>query len=209
MESKAETLGYKELLLFSLPSILSSLLEPIASVVDTAFVGRLDTTSLAALAICVTIFNSFTWMFNFLVHASTHAIASVVKKNPNGINARIKVSFITALSVTLVCSLILFLIQKPLLYFSGANDQTFSLAKDYFLIRLYFIPFTYLYTTNLSILRGLSKVKESFWIVAITTLSNVVLTWYFLYEMKLGIVARIKTSTKTVAENETLLCRRK
>ena len=60
-------LGLKSLLLFSIPSIVSSMLEPLTATVDTALVGQLNTKWLAALAIATVIFSSFTWMFNFLI----------------------------------------------------------------------------------------------------------------------------------------------
>ena len=68
-------LHLRKLLIYSSPLILGSLLEPLASIVDTAFIGRWGTTELAALAIGVTIFNSFSWVFNFLVHIPMESVA--------------------------------------------------------------------------------------------------------------------------------------
>ena len=126
-----------EILLFSLPSIAALLLEPLASVVDTALVGHLDTSLLAALAIGTTLFSSFTWIFNFLIHASTQSIASVVDSS---LGARANVSLTIALIVSLVTCLFLYFFRMNLYEMVGASADQFSSVDEYFLIRIYGHP---------------------------------------------------------------------
>lgn len=173
-----------EILLFSLPSIAASLLEPLASVVDTALVGHLDTTLLAALAIGTTILSSFTWMFNFLIHASTQAIASA-KNIPLG--SRANVSFSVAIIVSLLTCLFLYLFRFNLYELVGAKPSQFELIDQYFVVRVYGHPAAILYMTALSILRGLSKVRTALWFVLLTTGINIFFTWLFLYHFEMGI----------------------
>lgn len=173
-----------EIFLFSLPSIAASLLEPLSSVVDTALVGHLDTTLLAALAIGTTILSSFTWIFNFLIHASTQAIASA--KNIS-LGSRANVSFSIAIIVSLFTCLFLYLFRFSLYELVGANREQYELVDEYFLIRVYGHPAAILYMTALSIVRGLSKVKVALWFVLATTTINIFLTWLFLYHFEMGI----------------------
>ena len=72
---KKLSLTYRSLIFFSIPSILTSMVEVFASGIDTALVGHLSTKALAALAVASTVFNSLTWVFNFLVNASLEAVA--------------------------------------------------------------------------------------------------------------------------------------
>jgi multidrug resistance protein, MATE family len=185
-EKQVSTLKY--LLLFSLPSILSSLLEPLSGLVDTALVGQLSTRWLGALAISVTIFNSFTWMFNFLVHASTQTISkSYANKNYTDLASKIKISLAVAFGLGLLSCGLLYLIRTPLFLFTGANEDLIPLVESYFFIRLIGHPFTLLYTTLVSILRGLQKIKFCFWIILFTTLVNIFISWFLLFKLHYGI----------------------
>jgi multidrug resistance protein, MATE family len=178
----------KYLLLFSLPSILSSLLEPLSGLVDTALVGQLSTRWLAALAISVTIFNSFTWMFNFLVHASTQTISkSYANKNYSELASKIKISLGIAFGLGLFSCGFLYLIRTPLFLFTGAEKELIPLIESYFFIRLIGHPFTLLYTTLVSILRGLQKITFCFWIILFTTFLNIIISWLLLFKLNYGI----------------------
>ena len=44
--------------------------------IDTGFIGRLPQEHLAALSIGTTLMNSFAWIFNFLIYATSESIAS-------------------------------------------------------------------------------------------------------------------------------------
>lgn len=190
----------KFLFVFSLPSILSSLLEPLSGLVDTALVGQLNTQWLAALAISVTIFNSFTWMFNFLVHASTQTISkSFAQKNYVDLASKIKISLLMALALGLLSSLFLYVFRTPLFLFTGADSELIPLIESYFFIRLIGHPFTMLYTTLISIIRGLQKIKFCFYVIFFTTLFNIFLSWFLLFKMNYGIEgAAIGTITANI-----------
>ncbi len=196
-DKKVATLKY--LFIFSLPSILSSLLEPIAGVIDTAMVGQINTEWLAALAISVTIFNSFTWVFNFLVHASTQTISkSFVTKNYSDITSKIKISLFVALGLGLFSTTLLYFSREVLFLFTGAKKELIPLIESYFIIRLCGHPFTLLYTTLISILRGLSKVKFCFYIIFITSFLNILISWFLLFHLKYGLEG---AAIGTVASN--------
>jgi len=183
-----KSLSPMALLLFSLPSILSSVLGPLASVVDTALIGKLDTQSLAALAICSIILNSFSWMFNFLVHTSTQAIAaSLSESNDDLYRERLKISLILALGVGVISGLFLYSVRNWLYLLAGSSSEFIPLIDEYFLIRVYGHVFSIMYMTLLSILRGQQRVGCSFLMVAVTTLVNILLTWILLYHFNTGI----------------------
>lgn len=190
----------KYLFLFSLPSILSSLLEPLSGLVDTALVGRLDSTWLGALAIAVTLFNSFTWMFNFLVHASTQTISkSYAVSQSEDLCSKIKVALSLALLLGILSGLGLYLFRLPLFRFTGATEELIPLIESYFFIRLIGHPFTLLYTTMTSILRGMTKVKFCFYLILFTTLLNILVSWFLLFQLNWGLEgAAVGTVTANV-----------
>jgi putative MATE family efflux protein len=157
-------------------------MEPISSLVDNIFVGRLNTQWLASLAIANSLINSFTWVFNFLIHATTQNISTAVGKgNQDEILERIKVSLIFALTLGLVGSGILYLCRFPLYQLAGGTPQLNPQIDQYFTIRMLGHTFSLGYMTLISILRGLGKVKVCFYILLWSTLVNIALTYSFLY----------------------------
>lgn len=181
-------LGLKSLLLFSIPSIVSSMLEPLTATVDTALVGRLNTEWLAALAVATIIFSSFTWMFNFLIHASTQAVSEAFGSGDwKKVTSKIKVSLGFATVVGVGSTLLLYFIRHQLYSFAGATEEIIVFVEIYFLIRLIGHPFTLLYTTLISVLRGLTRVNVSLYLIALSTSLNVALSWLFLYKFDMGL----------------------
>jgi putative MATE family efflux protein len=174
------------LFVFSLPSILGSLFEPLSGVIDTALVGQTNTQWLAALAVGTTLLNTFTWMFNFLVHATTQALADAIGRGEAPAQ-KVQTSLLWALCVGLFSAGILFL-SRPLLYqVMGVGPELRPFVEAYFVTRLMGHPLTLLMTTALSLLRGLKKVRTSFWMVVLSFGLNACLTWLFLWPLDLGL----------------------
>ena len=165
-KESGEDLTLKGLLLFSLPSIASSVLEPLASVVDTAMVGHIETPLVGVLAIATTILSSFTWMFNFLVHASTRNVSHhFAKKEGKALAATIRSGLKVAFLIGLVSALCLYFLRYPLYQLAAMPEELSNGVDKYFSIRLIGHPFLILSVTLLSILRGFGQVNLCFYIV--------------------------------------------
>jgi MATE family multidrug resistance protein len=185
---KLTGLRLKDLWWFSVPSIVSSVFEPLASIVDTAFVGRLSTEALGSLALSVAIFNAITWMFNFLVHASTQTVADYeASKNNELLQGRIKIALIVATIVGVSCTLVLWFPQRFWFELAGGRPVLWDQFKDYFVPRTIFHLFTVLSITFLSILRGYGRLRLVLVLMIISTGSNIFLSWLFLYPMEMGL----------------------
>jgi Na+-driven multidrug efflux pump len=65
----------REILLLALPALGALAAEPLYVLVDTAIVGHLGTTQLAALAIAGTVMSSAFAVFNFLTYGTTAHVA--------------------------------------------------------------------------------------------------------------------------------------
>ncbi|WP_127713959.1 MATE family efflux transporter [Halobacteriovorax sp. HLS] len=187
MKDKVE-LTFGGLFFFSIPSILGSLLEPISGVVDSALIGNRDTHWLAALSIGVILLSSFTWVFNFLIHTSTQAVSESFARNDHNIVVqKIKVALLLSFIIGVLSSIGLYIFRIPLFLFTGATDELLPLVEDYFNIRLLGQTFLIISFTSISILRGLSRVKESFYLIFLTTIVNISSSWYLLNFTELGI----------------------
>ena len=186
-ESKND-LSLLGLVMFSLPSIASSVLEPLASVVDTAMVGHISTSLIGVLAIATTILSSFTWMFNFLVHASTRNVAHFfAKEDEKSLVATMRSGLKVALLLGVGSALLLFVFRHPLYQLASMPEELSSGVDKYFSIRLVGHPFLLIYTTLLSIMRGFGEVNLSFYLVLLTTLLNIIITGVLLFIFNWGI----------------------
>jgi len=132
---------YKEIFLFSLPAILASMLEPIAGLVDTAFVGQISTTWLAALGASVAIFSSFGWIFNFLLHGTTASIGKEIAQGRlHEVQKHIWMGLLTSLILGLVAALVLLIIRDLLFQFMNIQGEVRTSAISYFNTRLFGFP---------------------------------------------------------------------
>jgi putative MATE family efflux protein len=163
-------------------------LGPLASVIDSALIGRFDTNWLAALALCQSLFDSFSWIFNFLIHTTTSAISEAYGKKDEKAQAElIKVSMIVASFLGVFCLIILFVGKEILLEMVGLTTPLKESAYEYYVYRVWGIPFVILTTALIGILRGLQQIQAAFWLGLIVTLSNAFISYFLLYEKGYGI----------------------
>ncbi|KAL7482059.1 hypothetical protein ACHAW6_007743 [Cyclotella cf. meneghiniana] len=165
----------REILSIALPSLGGMLLDPIMSLVDTACVGQVSTTSLAAMAPCTSIFQFAFFAFFFLSAATTNLVASnppetVFDVNDTGaaeervgFNERV-VSNAALLSMVLgtMVTFSLYKFCDPLLSVAGipsSNAALMNAARPYMLIRAVGIPFVFLAT----VLQGSSLGRGNAW----------------------------------------------
>ena len=182
--------SYRSLFFFSLPTILSSLLEPLTGVVDTALVGQLSTPWLASLAFCTTLLNSLTWVFSFIVHASTQSISAQAargnQKEGDLLAGRVKICFFVALALGFFSSLTLLLLHPWPYFLVGAGREHFPLMDDYYIVRVLGFTLAIVFITSISILRGLGRVKVCLLLLCVTTISNISLSYLFVYTFNFG-----------------------
>ena len=180
-----ETRGH--LLKMAVPLIIGSLLEPISSVTDNAFVGRIDTNWLGALAFGTILLSSFSWVFNFIIHVTTESMSKVFGEGKSkDLVGTTQVSLLISLIVGLVTIFFLYLFQVPLFSLVGVRPELVDVTKSYFLTRLIGHPFMVLFLTTISLLRGISQVKATMFLLLLSTVINSGLNYLFLYQYKLG-----------------------
>lgn len=172
--SKGETMQMvKEVSAIALPALGGMLLDPIMSLVDTACVGQVSTTALAAMAPCTSIFQFVFFAFFFLSAATTNLVASNPPEalyDPADESASAKrvdfnervVSSASLLAVVLgtLATLTMFQFSDPLLRMAGCtNDALLNAARPYLRIRALGTPFVFLAT----VLQGASLGRGNAW----------------------------------------------
>ena len=94
----------------------------------------------------------------------------------------------TALLAGLLSTLVIWVGRFFLYELAGASENLVPVIDRYFSLRILGHPFFILYFSVLSILRGLGRVHVGFGIMALTTGSNIVLSWFFLYVEKTDLI---------------------
>ena len=176
-----------DLIKMTLPLVVGSLLEPIASVIDNAFVGNLNTNWLAALAYGTMILSSVSWVFNFIIHVTTESISKVFGQgNQKDIVGLTQVTILIALIIGITTSGSMYFFRNYLFSLIGVSENLRTVTEDYFFIRLLGHPFTVLFLSSVSLLRGISKVKTTMFILFFSSGINSILNYIFLYRLSLG-----------------------
>ena len=163
-------------------------MEPLASLIDTIYMGHLDTRFLAALGIAAAIFNSAAWVFNFLVHISTQAIGlHLSKQNQRGAMQVFQVALVIALILGSTSSLALWLLAEPLLHLAGSTPAVHTPLSQYFHLRLWGLPLLLSNLVIMGALRAHGRVHSVLAMGLVAVVANVAITGILVFTWHLGI----------------------
>ena len=131
----------REILRIGLPALGALAADPLVSLVDTAFVGRLGAVALAAVAISSAIYGAVFAVFNFLEYAVTPLIAQSIGAGDRAEAGRFTVAAL-AVSVIggVIASIGLIVFGEALLRAFGANAEVLDSATVYLRIRALAVP---------------------------------------------------------------------
>ena len=171
-----ETHPHRTLAALSLPVMLSLIAEPLAGVVDTAFVERLGAPQAAALGAATAILSSVLWVFNFLGVGTQTEVGQLLGERRQA-EARRVASL--AIGVSIVVGTI-----SALVVWAGLDGVSGWMSDDpavrvatarYVEIRLLGFPVMLALAAAFGTLRGLQDMRTPMWIAGGMSLVNVVL----------------------------------
>ena len=126
----------RRILAIGVPALGALAADPLISLVDTAFVGRLSTTSLAALGVDAAIFALAFFAFNFLAYGVTPLVAKALGEGDSERAARvIATALVGAVGLGVLVVVILQLLTGPALDLMGASESVAAEAAGYLRIR--------------------------------------------------------------------------
>ena len=177
----------REIFRLALPALGALAAEPLYVLVDTAVVGHLGRSQLAALGVAATLL-SVLGMFNFLQYGTTAQVARASGAGADVTAARLgaqslwlSLGFGVALALTVV------VFARPVVDLIGAEGATAAYAVTYLRIAALGIPSAFLAIGGQGFLRGVSDLRTPLVIVIAGNLVNVVLEIWFVYGLDLGI----------------------
>ncbi|MDH3538588.1 MAG: MATE family efflux transporter [Acidimicrobiia bacterium] len=166
----------RKILALGIPALGALAADPLVSLVDTAFVGRLGTTSLAALGIDAAIFGLAFFAFNFLAYGVTPLVAKALGAGePDRASRIIANGLVAAIGLGTIVTVVLQIGADPILSLMGASSDVASEAAGYLRIRAVAAPAVLIITLGHGAFRGHQDTRTPFYITLGFNLVNLIL----------------------------------
>ena len=179
---------FKNILIFSLPYLLSYFLQTLYGMADLFIIGQFEgVASTTAVSIGSQVMHMLTVMIVGLAMGSTVSIGQAVgagdrKKAASGIGNT--VTLFMCLSVVLTVTLLVFV--RPVVTIMSTPEAAVPGTVEYLTICFIGIPFITAYNIISSIFRGLGDSKSPMYFIAVACVANIALDYLFMGALHLG-----------------------
>ncbi|KAF7058165.1 hypothetical protein CFC21_065286 [Triticum aestivum] len=198
-----DTVGM-DILSIAAPAVLALAADPIAALVDTAFVGHIGSTELAAVGVSISIFNLVSKLFNVpLLNVTTSFVAEqqAVDDSYRGTGENNKLSeerkFLPAVTTSLALASGIGLMETLALIFGSGTlmdvigipvDSPVRIPAEQFLtFRAYGAPPIIVALAAQGAFRGLMDTKTPLYAIGVGNLVNAILDAIFVFPLGLGV----------------------
>ncbi|MBA2337883.1 MAG: MATE family efflux transporter [Acidimicrobiia bacterium] len=176
------------ILRLAIPALGALAADPLVALVDTAYVGRLGTQALAAVALASTLFAIAVAGFNFLAYGTTPLIASRLGAGDRAAASRLaSAAVLLAAAAGLVATAVLVLLPETLLGWLGASDEVLAPATTYLRIRAVGLVAVLLLTAGFGIFRGAQDAMTPWRVVVVLNVINLVLDPLLIFGLDWGV----------------------
>lgn len=166
----------REILGLALPALAALAADPLVSMIDTAFVGRLGVVPLGALGVNASIFSLAFVVFNFLAYGTTPMVARAVGRGDKSAAGRLAVQALTLAALAGSGALVLLqLFAGPVLDAMGATGELREPALVYLRIRALAGPAVLVMIAGHGIFRGWHDTRTPLWVTLAVNAVNLVL----------------------------------
>lgn len=166
----------RRILALGIPALGALAADPLVSLVDTAFVGRLGTSSLAALGIDAAVFGLAFFAFNFLAYGVTPLVAKALGEGDPGRAGRVVANGLAAaIGLGLLVTVVLQAAADPILSLMGASESVVSEAVGYLRIRALAAPAVLIITLGHGAFRGYQDTRTPLYVTLGFNVVNLVL----------------------------------
>ena len=178
----------REVFALALPALGALAAEPLYVLVDTAIVGHLGTTQLAALAIAATVMSTAFTIFNFLTYGTTAQVARLHGAGRDGEAAALGSQALwLAVGIGLVLLVVIAALAAPAVTLMGGEGEVADGATLYLRIAALGAPFFMLATAGQGFLRGMGDLRTPLVILVVAHTVNAVLEVLFVYGFGWGL----------------------
>ena len=178
----------REIVRLAIPALGALAAEPLYLLVDTAIVGHLGRSQLAALGIAFTILGGLFAIFNFLQYGTTAQVARAGGAGEQEAARRLGAQAVwLSLAFGIAVSVLLAALAEPLVTLMGGEGQAAEYAVTYLRIAAIGFPAAFLALGATGYLRGVADLTTPLVIVIAGNVVNVILEVLFVYVFGWGI----------------------
>jgi putative MATE family efflux protein len=178
----------REILKLAVPALGSLAAEPLYLLVDTAIVGHLGRSQLAALAIAATVLGAVFAVFNFLQYGTTAQVARAAGAGADEASRRLGAQAAwLSLGFGIAVAAVVAALAGPLVDLMGGDGETAAFAVTYLRIASLGLPAAFLALGGQGYFRGISDLRTPLVIVIAGNAANVVVEVLFVYGFGWGI----------------------
>jgi len=178
----------REIVTLAFPALGALAAEPLPALADTAIVGHLGTTQLAALALAFAVLTTIFSLFIFLTYGTTAQVARL-----HGAGAQERAGALAAqglwlaLGVGITLAILTAIFAGPIIGLLGGEGETARLAERYLRIAAIGVPGFFAVLAGQGYLRGISDLRTPLVILLAGNVANVVLNVVLVYPAGLGL----------------------
>ena len=177
-----------QILRLAVPALGALAAEPLYLLVDTAIVGHLGRSQLAALGIAAAILGGTFAIFNFLQYGTTAQVARAGGAGEAEIARRLGAQAVwLSLVFGVVVAALVASLAEPLVSLMGGEGDSAEYAVTYLRIACVGLPAAFLALGGQGYLRGISDLRTPLVIVIVANVVNLVLEVLFVYGFGWGI----------------------
>ncbi|HEX8205968.1 MAG TPA: MATE family efflux transporter [Solirubrobacteraceae bacterium] len=172
----------REILRLAVPALGALAAEPLPALADTAIIGHLGTTELAALALAAALLTAIFSLCIFLTYGTTAQVARL-----HGAGERERAGALAAqalwlgLGIGVVLAALLAALAPQLIGVLGGDGRTGDLAARYLRIATLGIPMFMLILAGQGFLRGVGDLRTPLIVLGVGNVANVVLNVTLVY----------------------------
>ncbi len=178
----------REILRLAVPALGSLAAEPLYLLTDTAIVGHLGRSQLAALGIAATVLGGLFAIFNFLQYGTTAQVARASGAGEGRAAGRLGAQALwLSLAFGIALAALVIALAPPIATAMGGDGSTHDFAVTYLRIAALGLPFAFLALGGQGYLRGVADLKTPLKIVIAGNVVNAILEVLFVYGFGWGI----------------------
>ena len=179
---------FKNIILFSLPYMLSFFLQTLYGMADLFIIGQFNATdSITAVSVGSQVMHMLTVMIVGLAMGTTVTIGRAVGAGENDRAARCVGNTVTFfLACSLAAMVLLLIFVKPIVTVMSTPAEAVEGTVAYLTICFIGIPFITAYNIISSILRGLGDTKSPMYFIAVACVCNIALDYLFIGALGMG-----------------------
>jgi putative MATE family efflux protein len=178
----------RKIIRLAVPALGSLAVEPLYVLTDTAIVGRLGTTPLAAVAIASIVLNTLAWISNVLSFGTTSRVALLTGRGDGrGASAVAAQGLWLCAVLGVPVAAAVAALARPIAVALGGEGDILEAAVTYLRISAIGIPFLLVALLGHGWFRGLSNTTTPLRVVAVANLINLVLELTFVYGFDWGV----------------------